>query len=196
MEINWNDLFLYLLMFVLIYLTYTAYTLKNKIWCSFRRRDRSKVEKWAIISKKGKWNDIEFDGGLYHVEPKRTVLVWRMMLGFFPMPVRCLDFRHDSSRALDPDTFENTFTPEERLKLDASDDIRQLGEANDRALPTTRIKQGMFEKLMPIITIGGFIVFGYLLWMMKQDQNQIGNQSNVIMQQLGEIKSIINSLGK
>ncbi len=167
---NMNSVLSYVFLFILFYLTYVAYDWRNKIWCSYRRRDRTKIERWTKSNKKGQWGDVEFEGGLYHVEPGRTTLIWKMVLGFFPMPARSLDFRHDSARALDPDTFENSFTAEARKELDTTDEVRAMSEGHQKALGSKK-KGGFLADYMPIIMLIGFVALGFMIFQLIKAVN-------------------------
>ncbi len=176
---NMTSLLSYAFLFIVFYLTYTAYDWKKKIWCSFRRADRTKIEKWAKVSEKR----IEFDGGWYHVEPSRATLMWKMVLGFFPMPARSLDFRHDSPRALSPDDFSNDFTPEARKQMDTADEVRGMSEGHMKALGSKK-KGGLLSDYMPIILVVGLLVLGFMMYQQQKRMDMLGQAINVLQQMI------------
>jgi hypothetical protein len=180
--ISSSQMLMYLPWLILIYLTYIAYGLKAKILCTYRRTDRTKIEKWATPNQ----SRIEFEGGWYQVEPARTVIQWKALLGFFPVPVRALDFRHGSSRALDPSTFNSDFTAEERKQLDRTDNLLGLQTASQQATKGNR-KSGMLEQYLPYIMLAGFVILGYFVFQVSAKADKIGFGQNVIQQQLGKI---------
>jgi hypothetical protein len=182
-------MFQYLPWLILGYFTYIAYTYRNRIWCTFRRYDKSKAGKWANArNKDGTWGDVEFDGGLYHVEPARTVIGWRMLLGFLPFPVRESDYVQGSARALDPSTFSNTFSAEERKQLDRTDDLKGLMVANKESVQQgSKMKQGLLQQYMPFIMIAGFAIVGYLVFQMQHRMDMLGAATNLIEAQLAKI---------
>lgn len=184
--ISTSQMFTYLPWLVLIYLAYILYGLKTKILCSYRRTDRTKIEKWATPNQ----SRIEFEGGWYQVEPARTVIQWKVYAFMFPVPVRALDFRHGSSRALDPSTFNSDFTAEERKQLDRTDNLLGLQTASQQATKGNR-KQGMLEQYLPYIMLAGFAIMAYFIFQVSGKADRIGLGQNVIEQQLGKI---INSL--
>jgi hypothetical protein len=195
MPLNTTSLLLYFLASVLIYLTYIAHNIKNKIWCSYRRPDRTKIERWVAIGKDGRWSDVEFDGGWYHVEPSRTVLMWKVFLGFFPMPIRCLDFRHDSARALDPSTFQNSIDAQMRKDLDKTDELRAIFKASsEQAANIKKRRGGMFEGYTPIILLIGFVVLGWFMYQMIGKLDMIGNGQNLVESQLNVLQQMIQSI--
>ncbi len=182
MTLDPSTMWLVLFLFLVVWQVYSVFSTRNKVFCSFRRADRTKIEKWAKQNQKR----IVFDGGWYHVEPDRCVLMMKWMP--LPMWVRCLDFRHDSSRALHPDTFDNAFTPEARKNLDYSDEIRAYEEGGQRAMVAGKQKKGLLDNLFPIIMILGVVVIGYMLYQQGQKLDQIGNGQNLLEQMIGNLK--------
>ena len=170
-----------ILIFVVVLSSYSARDKKGKILCSFTRRDRTKILKWVKISQAR----VEFDGGWYHVEPSRTVQrLWESGIHFIiPIWVRCSDYRFDSSRPLNPDTFDNQFTPEERKQLDKSDDIRALQQGNQQSLNAKSGKQGILQQYLPIIVLVGFILCGWMLWQQQKKIDLVGYSINVVQEQ-------------
>jgi hypothetical protein len=186
-----NSALPYIFVMLLLYLTFEAHTAKERIWCSFRRKDKTLIHKWARRKKNGGWDDIEFEGGLYHVEPDRTIFGWKLLLGFFPIGVRCADFRHNSGRALDPDTFDNSYTPEQRKELNIADDIRDFANGNASSVGG-KMKKNMLESLMPIIVVIGFLILGYLVFNMQKSMTLLGKSQQYIEQQIGVIRQQTN----
>lgn len=177
----------YLLGFVVLYLTSEAIQNKSRVLCTFRTKAKTKIHKWAKKSKSGGWNDVVFEGGKYHVEPDRVTLEYRTYLGFFPLPVMSLDFRHDSARALHPDSFDNTYTPEEREQLNISDDVRDFNNGNQNSIGSKK-KAGMFENLLPWVMVGGLLIVGYLVYSQGKNIAMLGNGQNYLEQQISIIK--------
>ncbi len=175
--------YVYFLVFIILYLTYTAYNFRKRIWCTFRRADRTKIYKWATMMQGGTWPDVEFEGGWYHVTPARTVIEWKMILGFFPMPVRGLDFRHGSANALNPDTFDSSMSDKERAQLNTSDAIRGWIEGGRKAMEP-KGKKGFLGNYMPLLIIIGIAGFGYMLWTLSQRIDMLGNALNTIQQMI------------
>ncbi len=182
MPLNYQVLF-FMLLLVCVYASMSARGLKDKIWCTFRRRDRTKLEKWA----KQNQGDVVFAGGKYHIDPSRTTLMlWTKGIHFFlPIWIRSLDFRHDSPNALNPDTFDNSFTPEDRVDLDTRDEIKAFNQGNTQN--TAKQKKGLLENLFPILVIVGFIIVGYMLYIQGKRMDMIGIGQNVIEQGLQQL---------
>jgi hypothetical protein len=162
---------------LIVYANYSSKSLSHKIHCTFRRADRTRLKKWATESQAR----IEFDGGWYQVEPARTTLeLWSAGIHFlFPTWIRTLDYRYDSARALHPDTFENTYTPEARKQLDMTDDVRAMSEGHRQAL-SGKAKVGRLTELMPIIMILGFAAVGFVVYTMLGKIDGLGQAVNVL----------------
>jgi hypothetical protein len=179
-----------ILVFVVIYAAYSARSLTHRIYCSFRRRDNTVIYKWA----KEDQSRIDFDGGWYDVEP--SSIVQRLWDGgihwVFPTWIRCLDFRFDSPRPLNPRTFNNQYNPQERKQLDKTDDIRAYHKGSQQALQGKAGKQGFFERWLPIIVLIGFLAVGWMIHQQNTKLDMIGNGQNVIEQQMGELQNRIN----
>ena len=138
--------------------------LKNKILCTFRRANKTKVEK--LIPLKSKF--VIFDGGKYNVTPKRITLFWynRGINQFFPQWVPSLDYRFDSSNPLDPDTFQNTWdSPEARQASQQESSFVAFAKGTQLAQGG---KKSMFpEWLFPSIIIGLLLVIGYWVYQLS-----------------------------
>jgi hypothetical protein len=175
-----TSMLLIILFFILVYQSYTTYSLKDKIFCTFYRANKTKIEKWA----KDKQRLIDFDGGWYDVDPARVVL----QLKWNPLPVwiRASTYRFDSPRALDPSNFDNRYTPDERKQLDKADDIRELQQGNRQALQAGKQKVAIGGWL-PIVVIIGFLVVGFMLWRQQSSIDKIGLGQNYIESILSQL---------
>lgn len=144
---------------------YSQASLRNKIFCTFRRPNKTKIEKFVSLRSKF----VIFDGGKYIVNPKRVTLMWynRGINAFFPTWVPSLDYRWDTDQPLDPETFEATWeTPEARQSMGQEENIKAL----DRAVAAqTGKKQSRFQEYLPWITLGALIVVVYLVYQMSQN---------------------------
>ena len=170
-----------ILLFVLGYSAYSAYGLRNKIWCSFRRRDRTKIEKFA----KQNQGRIDFDKGWYYVDPRRTTLMmWTKGIHMLiPTWIRTSDYRHDSSQPLNPDTFVNEWeTPEARKALNKEEDIRAYAAGNVQAVG--KGKQGFFDRWFPLLTVVAIVIVGYMIYTLMQKTDMLGQAINVLQEML------------
>lgn len=170
-----------LLLFVIVYASYSARSLRTKIWCSFRRLDRTKIEKFA----KQNQRRVEFDNGWYYVNPRRTTLMlWNKGIhALIPTWIRTSDYRHDSSQPLNPDTFENTWeTPEARKALNKEEDIRAYSAGNVQAVG--KQKRTLLDNWLPIIFVIAVIIIGYMLYTLTQKTDMLGQAINVLQQMM------------
>jgi hypothetical protein len=174
---------LFMLLLLIAFQVYSTYDANKKIWCIFRREDKTKVAKWA----KPNQAVIDFDGGWYQVEARRITTMIKIV-GFMPTIIKSLDFTHDSTRALDPDTFTASMSPEERKQLDKRDDIKALETGNQQALKSGgAVRLGGLQQYMPLVTIVGFIIVGYFIYMLMGRIDQLGFAMNVIQIDLAKI---------
>jgi len=179
-QLDTSSILIIFLLGFIAYAAYSAYSLKSKIWCSFRRVDRTKIEKFAKVTQKR----IVFDGGYYIVRPERTTLIlWTKGIHqFFPIWVRSLDFRHDSSLPLSPNDFTNTWeTPEARKALNKEEDIQGFA-LGTRAALTGKTKKSLLESLTPLIMLGGFAILAWMAWQSQKRIDTIGQMMNVLQQ--------------
>ncbi len=179
---NSQSVLLVILLCVIFYASYSAYSLKTRIFCSFRKADKTLIEKWAKVNQRR----IIFEGGVYYVNPKRTytMLLTKGIHQILPIWIRRSDYRWDSSQPLDPETFENKWeTPEARLNLNKQEDIEALAKGNRISLQTKQ-KKGMLESYMPLITIGGFALIGYVIYTLIEKIDMLGMSVNVLQQMM------------
>ena len=171
-----------MLLLLIFFQTYSVLDANKKIWCVFRRVDKTKIAKWA----KSTQARIEFDGGWYQIEGRRITT----MIKWLPLPtvVKSLDFTYGSTLALDPDTFDTSMSPEARKQLDKTDDIRALEGGNNQALKgASTVKLGAFQQYMPIVMLVGFLVVGWMLYQTWQKIDLLGFSVNVVQEQLGKV---------
>ena len=184
MNLSPTTTWMFFIIIIVAYLSYDTYALSKKIHCTFRRRDNTKLTKWAKMSQ----GRIEFDGGWYYVKPDRTYqsLYTSGLHMVVPTWIRCSDYRWDSSQPLDQKTFKNDYeTPESRKQLDKEEDIRALHEGNRKAQGS--VKQGALASYMPIITVLGFVVVAIVIYMVSKKIDQVGFALNVVQTQLAKI---------
>jgi hypothetical protein len=175
-----TSMLLVILFFILVYQSYTTYSLKDKIFCTFRRRNQTRIEKWA----KDKQSVISFDDGWYEIDPSRVIL----QLKWNPLPVwiRVLDFRFDSSKALDPKSFDNRYTPEQRKLLDTSDAIKGFVQGTQSSTQSGKTK-AVIGGWLPIVIIIGFLIVGFMLWRQQSSIDKIGLGQNYIESTLSQL---------
>ena len=165
------------------YAAYTSHRAKNKVYCTFTRRDKTTGHKWAK-AKNGE--RIEFAGGWYYIDME-CVTTEALDSGFnmiFPTMVRRLFFRCGNKYPLNPKTGKDDWeTPEARKNLNKREDIEALELGSRKALGAGKVS--MFGGgLLPIILIVGLIAVIYFIFQMRGQIDQIGNALNVLQQMM------------
>ncbi len=181
MNLDIQTMMLIILMFIVGYAAYSANKLKSQIWCSFRRADKTKIEKWAKAVDIYR-REIKFDGGWYNIKIRRvTLMLWTKGIhSLIPIWVRSLDFRYDSNMPIDPDTGDAGYDdPLERRALDKSDDLAALMETQSKSLGSAK-KKSALESYMPIIVILGFLISGYMIYNLQGKVDMLGQAINVL----------------
>ena len=184
-----SQILIMFIVIVLVYGVYTVYTLKDKIHCTFIGEDKTTFTKFA----KMKSNRIEWRGGWYNLDITRTTLklVW---VGVIPTWVRCLIYKFDSNKPLDPTTWNNGYDrPEDRKALNRSEAIQSLMAKQNTVLSVKGGKKGMLEGMMPVLMIAGFLIVGYIVYTLMGKIDLLGTQNNIIQQQMLDI---MHALGK
>jgi len=122
MAISSTSFFMLVLVSVLVLVWFQVNSLGNKIFCTFRSKDKGKDEKF-VGEKDGV---VHFKGGVYEIDPRRvTILKYkRGLIGMlFQIPVKTLDFTWSSRVAENPDDFSTTWdTPDARGMADSRKD--------------------------------------------------------------------------
>lgn len=162
---------------------YQSYSLKDKVYCTFIRRDRTEINKYAKI-KQGR---IDFDNSWYNIDPRRVTLklVW---CGIIPTHVKCLRYKFDSNMPLDPTNWNNDYdNPQDRKALDKTEDLTAFLTANKQSIAKAPGKKSFLESLLPVLTIGGFVILGYFIVTMTKKIDLLGAGQNFIEGQLGQL---------
>ena len=177
-----QQFFFYTVFIIVALSVFKGLSLRNQIFCTYRRRDKTKLKKWG---KAIEGYRINFDNGWYYIDIKRCVLEFRWV-GILPIWVRTLDFRFDSPMPLDPETFNNDWqTPEARKALDKTEDVKALNEGSKKALaPAGKVAGAFGGGLMPILMIGGLLITLYFVYQLSGKIDMVGQAMNVIQTQL------------
>ena len=164
------DSILYMVILVLVGIIglfwHSQTKLKGKIFCTFRRSNKTKIEKWVSQKDKyvyfdpGKGND----KGQYIVDTKRITLLWwnRGIFQFFPMFVPSLDFSWYSQNPHNPETFEVSWDNPTTRAVAGQEDAFKAFSKGIRAQvgKTSRFPEWLF----PAVTIGAVLIIGYLVY--------------------------------
>jgi len=140
---------------------FQIYSLSNKIFCTFRSKDRGKEEKF-VSAKAG---TVTFSNGTYEIDPRRiTVLKYkRGLMGFIGgLPVKSLDFTWSSRVAENPDDFSATWdTPEARKMADSTADWKGMNQGIDTQVGK---KSSMMGGWMLYVAIGIIVLLAYFTY--------------------------------
>ena len=177
---DYTQMFLYGIIIITALSIVRSYSLKDKIYCTYRRRDKTKIHKWA---KAVNGYRIQFENGWYYVNIRRCVLEFKWV-GILPIWIRTLDFRFDSTQALDPETFNNNWeTPEARKALNKEEDIKALDTGTKKSLSPGK-GGALGSGWMPYIIVGGFVVVGWFLYQLMGKVDALGFAVNVLQQMM------------
>ena len=162
---------------------YSLYQIQGRIWCTFRRPNKTKVEKWVPMRSKY----VHFDGGRYNIITKRiTLLRWkRGIFQLFPIFVPSLDYSWDTPNPHDPGTYKTTWdTPEAREASQQEDAFKAFARG---ILTQAGGKSRFSELLIPMITIGAVLIVGFLVYQQGQQMQYYGQALDQILTKLGMV---------
>ena len=143
---------------------YSTIKLRNKVHCSFRRVNLTKVEKFVPMHSRY----VIFDGAKYKINTDRVTLLWynRGINQFFPQWVPSLDFSWYSDVPHDPRKFTNTWdTPEARNAASSEEDWKGFNKGMREQIGK---KGGFFEQYKTIIIILAVVAVAYLFYSQGQ----------------------------
>jgi len=185
MSLSSISAFVLLLMFLVVYASYSLGKAKNHTYCMFIRGDGTWVDKWA----KPRQTRIDFDNGWYYLNPKMNIskVLDKGIYKLFPTKADGQIFTFGNPDPLDPYKFEiAALTPETRKALNKREDIEAYAQGNRTSLQQKQ-RKGMLESLMPMITLAAFAALGYFVYVLNSRVDQIGFGQNVVQQMLQEL---------
>lgn len=155
---------------------------RNKILCSFRRVNKTKINKWVKMQSRY----VVFDGGRYDIRPRRVTWLWYcqgIIHMIFPQWVPTLDYSWTSRFPHDPDNMDVTAeSPEVRKALNKEEWVKSYYRG---AKPTTATRQNIITQYLPWIAIILVFVVGVYLYNNMQAMNI---QMQAIQQSLNAIR--------
>lgn len=143
---------LMLMMVAVVFMAWYANTSKrNKILCTFRRVNKTKIKKWVKMQSRY----IIFDGGKYDIIPSRITFEWYtagIVHMLFPQWVATLDYSYNSRFPHDPNDMKITAeTPAVRKALNKEEWVESYYKG---AKPSTqKTKQGVIMQYLPWVAI-------------------------------------------
>lgn len=171
---------LLLLMVVMVvgYFILSLYKIQGRIWCTFRRPDKTKFERWVKETAK----KVRVEGKEYNINPKYIQLLrWRRgIFQFFPILVPSLDFTWTSPNPQDPEDFQVTWdTPEARDARRGEESWVGFSRGVQRQLAT---KARFPDWLFPAIIVGAILIVGYLVYQLS---GQVSYLQQIVIQSSG-----------
>lgn len=159
---------------------YSTAKLKNKIHCTFRRVNKTKIERFVPMGNK----TVRFDktkecpAGLYNINTECITMLWydRGINKLFPILIPSLDFSYYSSDPLNPKDFATWDTPEARQARRGEEAWAGFARGVAKQIGT---KSRFPEWLFPAITVGAVLIVGYLVY-------QLSGQVAMLSQQVGQ----------
>lgn len=143
--------------------------LRNKIYCVFRRTNKTKIERFVKMTSRY----VIFDNKKYDIIPSCITFIWwdkGLIHQLFPQHVASLDFTHDSRFPLDPNTLKPVIiSPEVRNAMNKEEWTKSY--AKGFTPPTTK-KQSMLNQYLPWITIGLVVLMGFYFFTTQQGLTQ------------------------
>lgn len=145
---------LFMLMLVgLVGMAWWANTSKrNKILCTFRRVNKTKIVKWVKMQSRY----VVFDGGKYDIIPSRVVFQWYnsgLIHMAFPQWIATLDYSYNSRFPHDPNNMAITAeSPEVRKNLNKEEWVKSYYRGAEPHSRQTRT--GVLTSYLPWIAIG------------------------------------------
>lgn len=131
---------------------------RNKIYCTFRRVNKTKIEKFARMSSRY----VIFDGGKYDIIPSRISFVWwnkGLINQLFPQWVATLDYSWFSRFPHDPNKMEVTAeTPKTRKALNKEEWVESYYKG---AKPSAANKQNIIAQYLPWVAIGLVVIVAF-----------------------------------
>lgn len=156
---------------------------RDKIYCSFRRVNKSKIVKFVKMTSRY----VIFDGARYDIIPSCITYEWfdKGLIGkMFPQSVATLDFSWYSRYPLDPNTLKPVvISPEVRKAMNKEEWVRSYAKG---FVPPTAKKQSMIQQYLPFASIVLVILVGFYLYMNMQ----------VLSQQYAELANALRAIAK
>jgi hypothetical protein len=187
MQVNSNTILLWVAA-ILGYVWYSVKGKRDQIYCTLIRKDKTRVHLWRKKNSSGR---VELDGGWFYYNAKTVTHDWLNtgIYYFMPIYVPSATFRWGNQNALNPETFtDDAETPQMRKNLDKEEDLSSWRKSGQQAMGS-RGKTSMLEAYMPIITVCGFAIVGYFIYVILGKINMLGAGQNALQNMLGQLLS-------
>ena len=156
---------------------------RDKILCTFRRINKTKINKFVKMNSRY----VIFDNGKYDIISSRITFLWYnggFIHMIFPQWVATLDFSHTSRFPHDPNNMnKNWETPEVRNAINKSELVTSYFKTST---PNSTKKQGKLTEYLPWIAIMAVVLVGFYLY----------NNMQILNNQLAYLQNAINAINK
>ena len=151
---------------------------RNKIYCTFRRINKTKIKKFVKMTSRY----VIFDGSRYDIIPSCITFEWwdkGLIHMMFPQWVATLDFTWDSRFPEDPNTMNPVIiSPEVRNAMNKEEWVKSYAKG---FTPPSAKKQSTFQQYLPWLSIGLIVLVGFYLYSnMQMIFNQIAVLDNAL----------------
>jgi hypothetical protein len=137
---------------------YSNSSKRNKIYCTFRRVNKTKIAKLVRMTSRF----VIFDGGKYDVIPSCITFEWwdKGLIGMlFPQWVATLDFTSGYRYPHDPNTLKPIIVSAEvRKAMNKEEWVKSYAKG---FTPPSSKKQGMIQSYLPFIAIFGLVLLAF-----------------------------------
>ncbi len=173
----------------LIVMAWYANTSKrDKILCTFRRVNKTKIVKWVKMKNKF----VIFDDGKYDIIPSRITFQWYtggLIHMLFPQWVATLDYSYTSRFPHDPNNMAITAeSPETRKALNKQEWVTSYYRGAEPKAGKTKVS--LIEKYLPWVAIVLVVVVAFYLYNSQQ------TMAHKIATDVGELTNRINAITK
>ena len=173
-----QTLFTFMLVAVVVMAWWANVGKRNKIYCSFRRVNKTKIDKFVKMDSRY----VVFDKKKYDIVSSCITFVWwdKGLVHFlFPQWVATLDFTWNNRWPHDPNTQKPVIiSPEVRNAMNKEEWVKSYAKG---FTPPTAKKQTLFQQYLPMISVLLVVVVGlYLYNNMQALANQIAIMQNSI----------------
>lgn len=168
---------------LLVFMAWYANSSKrNKILCTFRRANKTKVVKWVKMQARY----VIFDGGKYDIIPSRVVFQWYtagLVHMLFPQWVATLDYTYGKRLPLDSNRADYDWeNPEVRKAINISDIVKSYFATSSPA--ATSKKAGLLTAYLPWIAIGLVVLVAFYF---NSKMTSFGAALDAVINQLNSI---------
>ncbi len=169
---------------ILVMAWYANTSKRNKILCTFRRINKTKIVKFIKMESRY----VIFDGGKYDIIPNRITFQWYtagIIHMLFPQWVATLDFTYSSRFPHDPNDMKTTSeTPAIRRALNKEEWVESYYKG---AKPSSsNKKQGLIVQYLPWIALILVFIVGVYLY----------NNMAMLANEIVAIKNTLNAIKK